>query len=288
MKEDYGKSTPSKRTGTEAGSTGWGCCFALTKEVAVATRQEFTSRPETDSSLATLATPWRQSERDRLPYDRQTVLEQSLEAWRVNPLARRIVSLTTQYVVGSGVTVRSRDRQVQQVLHEFWQHRLNRMDVRVYEMCDELTRTGNLFLMLSTDGGGNSYIRAFPSTSIESITARANDLEQPLAFQMKASPDNLDPALIPAYDGQNDDPSQAVMLHYHVNRPVGAQWGESDLAPLLRWLSRYANWLEDRARLNRFRNAFLYVVKARFTSESDRYARQQHLNANPPTPGPSW
>jgi len=75
------------------------------------------------------------------------------------------------------------------------------------------------------------------------------------------------------------------MLHYAINRPACAQWGEPDLAPLLRWLSRYANWLEDRARLNRFRNAFVYVVKSRFSSESDRYARQQHLNANPPMPG---
>ena len=52
------------------------------------------------------------------------------------------------------------------------------------------------------------------------------------------------------------------MLHYAINRPVGAQWGESDLAPVLRWLSRYAAWLEDRARLNRFRNSFPYVVTA--------------------------
>ena len=62
------------------------------------------------------------------------------------------------------------------------------------------------------------------------------------------------------------------MLHYAINRPVGAQWGESDLAPVLRWLSRYAAWLEDRARLNRFRTAFLYIVHAKFSSEAERRA----------------
>jgi len=75
------------------------------------------------------------------------------------------------------------------------------------------------------------------------------------------------------------------MLHYAVNRAVGAQWGESDLAPVLRWLSRYAAWLEDRARLNHFRNAFMYIVRARFTSEVERRARQSALNAAPPSPG---
>ena len=54
---------------------------------------------------------------------------------------------------------------------------------------------------------------------------------------------------------------------------------------MLRWLSRYAAWLEDRVRLNRFRNAFMYVVKARFANESARSTRQLQLAANPPGPG---
>ncbi|HQP09608.1 MAG TPA: hypothetical protein PLY85_11380, partial [Anaerolineaceae bacterium] len=237
------------------------------------TARQALAAAETDASLQVGAYSWNQAQRDRLPYDRQGVLEQSLEAWRVNPLARRIVSLTTQYVVGSGVDIQCRDETAHQVLQAFWGHPLNRMDVRTFELCDELTRTGNLFLLLSTDGGGNSYIRAYPSTAIENITARANDIEQPLFFSLRATPEEPDPAPIPAYDPLQDDPARVVMLHYSINRPVGAQWGESDLAPLLRWLSRYANWLEDRARLNRFRNAFVYVVKSRFSSESDRYAR---------------
>ncbi|MEE4194489.1 MAG: hypothetical protein V2J07_04750, partial [Anaerolineae bacterium] len=53
---------------------------------------------ETDQTLA-LGTLWRQSEQERDPIDRETLLQQSLTAWQVNPLARRIVELTTQYVV---------------------------------------------------------------------------------------------------------------------------------------------------------------------------------------------
>ena len=82
-----------------------------------------------------------------------------------------------------------------------------------------------------------------------------------------------------------DTPDAVVMVHYAANRPVGALRGESDLAPLLRWLARYSAWLEDRARLNRFRTSFVYVVKARFAGETERRARQQMLAASPPTPG---
>ena len=226
-----------------------------------------------------------QTDRDRFTYDRTDVLQQSLEAWRTNPLARRIVELTFQYVVGGGLTINCKHTAAAAFLNDFWEHRLNHMPIRVSELCDELTRTGNLFVLISTDAAGMSYIRALPATEIDEIISRANDIEQPLAFKLKSSLEDLDPAPILAYDPLTDFNEQSIILHYAINRPAGAQWGEPDLAPILRWLSRYSSWLEDRARLNRYRNAFLFVVQAKFTSEAQRKARQTALNANPPQPG---
>jgi len=245
---------------------------------------------ETEASFLVGARSFNQSDRDRFTYDREKMLELSLEAWRVNPLARRIVELTSQYVVGGGINAESKNDKLSKFISDFWNHRLNRMDVRAFEWCDELTRTGNLFILLSTDQAGMTYVRAFPATAIAEIETRSNDVEQSTYFKLKPTNTDPDPAPIPAYDPNTDSPTAAggfapAMLHYAINRPVGAAWGESDLAPLLKWLSRYANWLEDRARLNRFRTAFLYVVKARFQSEAERLARQSQLNVNPPSPG---
>jgi len=139
--------------------------------------------------------------------------------------------------------------------------------------------------MLSTDSAGMSYIRVLPASEIDQIISKPNDIEQPVSFTLRSSLEEANPQPIPAYDPLTDEGSDPVILHYAINRPAGAQWGESDLAPLLRWLSRYSAWLEDRARLNRYRNAFLYVVQAKFTSEAARKARQTALNANPPQPG---
>lgn len=245
---------------------------------------------ESDMSFAVglRASDW--SERDRFPHDRREVLAQAVEAWRSNPLGRRIVGLTTQYVLGDGITASSEHPAADRFLKLFWQHRLNRMDTRCAEWCDELTRTGNLFILLSTDPAGMSYVRAFPAASMERIEAQPHDIEQPLAFWPLRTAQELDPPAWPAYDEADDHPDAygswpTVMLHYAINRPVGAQWGESDLAPLLRWLARYANWLEDRARLNRYRNAFLFTVSGRWPTAAQRLARQNELNANPPRPG---
>ncbi|NMC29378.1 MAG: hypothetical protein GYA45_04835 [Pelolinea sp.] len=240
---------------------------------------------ENDASFSIGAYSLTDSERDRYTADREELLFQSLDAWRLNPLARRIVELTSEYVVGSGISVSCRHAPTARFLDQFWNHHLNRMPIRVFELCDELTRSGNLFMLLSTDESGMTYLRAIPAVDILKIEARENDIEQPVAFFPKSSLQTLDPEPYPAYDPLHDDLTTPVMLQYAINRPAGGQWGESDLSPLLRWLSRYTAWLEDRARLNRYRNAFLYIVQAKFNSEAQRKQRQQTLNSHPPKPG---
>ena len=244
---------------------------------------------ETENNFFVGTRRYDESERDRLDYDRQTVLEQCLDAWRDSPLARRIVELTSQYVIGPGFDIACKDEPTRKFIFSFWNHRLNRLPSRLIELCDELTRTGNLFLLVSTDQAGMSFLRAIPASDIDLITPANNDIEQPLFFTTKANA-QLQSFTYPAYnhltDSRNEDGSfSPVILHYAINRPAGAQWGEPDLAPLLTWLRRYSAWLEDRVRLNRFRNAFLYVVTGSFASEEARAARQAQLAANPPSSG---
>ncbi|NSW54217.1 MAG: hypothetical protein HPY85_17075 [Anaerolineae bacterium] len=260
---------------------------------------------ETDATLALGSTLWRQNEREREPHDREELLAQALLAWQVNPLARRIVQLTTQYVVGAGTRPRCAHAASEAFLQACWAHPLNHLDTRLMEWCDELTRSGNLFILVSTDAAGMSYFRAVPASQVERIESAPNDVEQVLRVYPKATAEDPDPApwvtelclpltRTPSFTLSNVEVlsrgdswvvDDVVIRHYAVNRAVGSAWGESDLNPLLRWIARYANWLEDRARLNRYRNAFLYVVKGRFLSESERNARQRLLNAQPPTPG---
>jgi hypothetical protein len=178
----------------------------------------------------------------------------------------------------------------QAFLKSWWEHPLNQGALRVYEWCDELTRSGEVFFLCSTDSAGMTYLRAVPAAQISTVETASNDLQQETSF-VQALPGLIGESKTwPGYDPAADSREasgrfRTVMCHFAINRPVGAVRGESDLAPLLKWLSRYAAWLEDRARLNRYRNAFYFVVRARFVSESERAARQATLNHHPPTPG---
>lgn len=223
------------------------------------------------------------SELEREPYDREKLLRDALQAWRVNPLARRLVGLTSQYVVGGGIACSCAHPATAAFLKDFWEHPLNRLPIRLYEWCDELTRSGNLFLLLSTDPAGMTYVRALPTLQVKEIHSRPNDLDQETSYEVCSGENLLEITCYPSLLAEPQ--AERGVLHYAINRAVGSQWGESDLAPLLKWISRYASWLEDRARLNRFRTAFLYVVHGRFGSEAERRTRQAALNAAPPTPG---
>lgn len=241
---------------------------------------------ETEQTFFLGSRAFNQSVFDRGAYDRQSVMEDCLQAWRFNPLARRIVELTTQYVIGGGMSFGADDAESKAFLRQFWQHPLNQMDMKLATFSDELTITGNLFLMLSNDSRGMSFVRVVPSGDVLDIHTRENDIEQELSYTLRGEAGE-EPKLVPAWRANHlpTMQSQVCILHYAVNRPAGARWGESDLAPVLKWLGRYSAWLEDRVRLNHFRNAFVYVVKAKFVSENSRRMRQLQLAANPPNAG---
>ncbi|GEM_PF-4354197 len=67
--------------------------------------QKQLSLEETDNTLLVGAWQAGESQRDRLAYDREQVLADCMDAWRFNPLARRITELTTTYVTGGGFVV---------------------------------------------------------------------------------------------------------------------------------------------------------------------------------------
>ncbi|MFB0547222.1 MAG: hypothetical protein ACETWB_09950 [Anaerolineae bacterium] len=217
----------------------------------------------------------------------QEDLSDALQAWRTNPLARRIVGLTTDYVVGDGISITSDIEDVNDFIKRFWHHRKNHMPLRLFRMCDELTRAGELFIVLSTNpADGMTYIRFIPASRINQIETDPNDLGRELRYH-ELTPGSIEGRWWTAYnDGLIDrpGPKEPAVLHYAINRPVGATRGEGDLTPILPWLRRYKEWLEDRVRVNRFKNAFLWQVTLKNAKPGD-IQRKQNQYKHPPSPG---
>ena len=191
--------------------------------------------------------------------------QNSLEAWRKNPLAWRIIAITTDFVVGDSLSISSPLRRLDDFIRAFWYHPQNRLDLRLEAMCDELSRSGDLFVLLFRNpNDGMSYLRFVTKDRILRIETAENDWECELAYLEAPEWGSGESGgagrrwLSPLHPEAAEAP--AVMLHYAVNRPLGALLGESDLATLVPWLQRYSRMLEDRVRLHWALRAFLWMV----------------------------
>ena len=188
----------------------------------------------------------------------QQLYHDALEAWRKNPLAKRIVDITTDYTVADGITLEA-PGDIGRFVDRWWIHPKNMMDLRLSPLSDELTRAGDLFLSLHrNENDGISYLRPIPKDRIIRIHTAENDWETELGFS--EIQDTGEPRFWHSPAHPDADEAPAVMIHYAVNRPVGALLGESDLATILPWLRRYSRMLEDRVRLNWAVRAFLWMV----------------------------
>ncbi len=122
--------------------------------------------------------------RDRYDYDRQVIFAECLRAWRINPLARRIVKLISMFVVGEGIQVQSDDAYTNAFLQDWWNHPLNKLPGKVINFCDEATRSGNLFFLCTVDQAtGYIYVRGVPADQVAEIVTAENDVDQELAYK---------------------------------------------------------------------------------------------------------
>jgi len=218
-------------------------------------------------------------------HERQSGLKDALQAWRENPLAFRIVSLTTDYVVGSGIRILSGVPWVQEFIQRLWAHRRNRLGMRMHRWCDELSRSGELFLVLSTNAAdGMSYIREVPASRVDRVETDPDDYEMELRYHEIRSVGDVDGRWWVQAEASGAERLPQVMLHYAINRPVGCVRGQSDLSPILGWLTHYKGWVEDRVRANRYKNAFLWQVTLK-NATRDQIVAKRSQYGRPPKPG---
>lgn len=197
---------------------------------------------------------------DRAPGDMQEQYTDALTAWRKNPMAWRTLALTTDYIIGEGVSISSPFPHLNDFITEFWDHPKNRIDNRLESMSDELSRAGDLFpLLFRNSQTGMSYLRFLTKDQIDDIETAKNDWETETSYKQIQSNGEAKSWYTP--DHGRARRSRTIALHYSINKPLGAQFGESDLATAIPWLLRYSRMLEDRVRLHWSARAFLWFLK---------------------------
>src|SRR4030042_2906431 len=152
---------------------------------------------------------------DRTWSEIQELYTDSLTAWRKNPMAWRVIATTVNYVVGTGITFSSPDAELDQFIQSFWNHRKHYMDLRLGPMVEELSRSGDLFVLLFRNNiDGISYIRFVTKDQILKIETAPNDWETELVYYEAPPAGEFEPRrwLSPAHPEAGT--ADAIMLHY--------------------------------------------------------------------------
>lgn len=213
---------------------------------------------------------------DRALAEMQELYADALKAWRMNPIAKRITDIITDYTIGKGITPAADFQPLNDFAQAFWNHPQNHMADRLVPISEELSRAGDVFpVLFRNPHDGMSYVRFVIKSQIYEVITAANDWETELSYTQIPANTHLTPITWhnPAHP---DAPNQtAVMLHFHINRPLGATLGESDLATMIPWLLKYSRMLDDRVRLHAAARTFLWDVEvpdAQVAAKQAQYA----------------
>lgn len=186
-------------------------------------------------------------QRDLMGSDQIQMIEKSYFLWSRNPFAYRIVETQKHFVMGSGFTFRADHPKVEEVLREFWNNPINRMDQRIPNMCRNFSIFGENSPSLFVDATGRVEVGHIDPLSIKKVNVSATNCEETISLEV-AGPEGKNITLrivhkdraggaakeLPKIYG-NVKPERlkgkivGECFFWAVNRPSGAMRGVSDL-----------------------------------------------------------
>jgi hypothetical protein len=132
---------------------------------------------EEDYYWRRLSDNWYQ--KDVIPSTYLEIHNQCYEAYNSNPLANYIVEITTNFVLGNGLTITAASRRAQKIIDRFWADPDNHMATRVYSLCTELSLYGEQFIRFFVNPyDGHVKIAQIDPSMIDQIETDPENIEK--------------------------------------------------------------------------------------------------------------
>lgn len=211
--------------------------------------------------------------------------QKAFEAATKNPLAKRIVDIIPQFVLGRGVVGGIKDTKRQADWDEFY--RVNRMKLRIKQILRELLIYGEVFLRYFNTTTGLT-IRSLDPSTIWDVVTNPDDIEEVKYYHQQYTIMNPYPVVgstSATYAGTliiRQIPADAID-HFKINSTSSEKRGRSQLFPILGWLLRFKEFMNDRVLLNKMRAMFAIDVAVDGTPED--VATTENQFSTPPGPG---
>ncbi len=224
--------------------------------------------------------------RDLNPVAQERAREISIYLWRRNPMARRLIEMIVDFVVGEGVTFEAADDTVQERLMAFWKDPAMNLELRHRDFVRDLSLTGELAFKCYV--GGRSRLGFIDADRIKDVRKDPDNalVDEYLVLKPQTAGDPDETIKLVTLD--ETDPTvyrrTGDALFYGINRLTAGSRGTPDLLAIADWIDGYDQtlWnLIDRAALQ---NAFIFDVTLDGQEDAD-VQEWMAKHGTPPKPG---
>lgn len=259
--------------------------------------------------------PLSRSERELNPFTFERSLSLAYTQYESNPLAKAILEITRDYVLGEGIVITATDtepklkEELEGVKERFWNDDVNQLDVKLFDKVLELGLFGEqIYPVTVNKKDGHVRLGYVDPVHVSEVLTNPENVEEKVAIKLKQkSPgdeaeyykiinEEEDPndkwfaRLKDIEDGEsytdpdgNAIPYKGACFYFAINKVTNAKRGRSDLMSLIDWIDAYDQMLfneMDRATL--LKN-FVWDVKMQGATDK---SIEEYKQKNPaPKPG---
>lgn len=190
---------------------------------------------------------------------RERVLSNCHAAYQRNPLAHAAVNFTTDFVIGSGFNLVCKHPEVERILKAFIDNPDNAIHKFERQAVNDLQVDGELIVRFFTHRGQTVIVPMRP-WELKWIKTEPGFFRRPLFYHFERYQTEGDAPTGRTETVSEDVPADAI--HFvAINDHAYELRGRPELYRVLPWLRADKDWLEERARQNRWRNALLWHVR---------------------------
>jgi len=216
---------------------------------------------------------------------RERILSNCHAAYQRNPLAHAAVNYTTDFVIGDGFNLVCKHPEVERILKAFIDNPDNALRKYERQAVNDLQVDGELIVRFYSEGGETVVVPQRP-WELKWIQTEAGFFRRPEIFHFERVQTEGDSPTGHTETAPEHVPADAI--HFvTINDHAYELRGRPELYRVLPWLRADKEWLEERTRQNKWRNALLWHVKVE-NATSAMIANVAQRWRRPPSPGSAY
>lgn len=204
---------------------------------------------------------------------------------KTHPLCKRIVELTKDFVIGSGISYEAENPKVKAALDSFWFNSLNNMGINHRTKINQLTIFGEQSypVVVNPSNGDVTLGYVSPQSIDDIITSEDNILD---IRQVKVKARAGEQPKFYNIIRLNEDTGflEGDIFHFRINNLDDEKRGYSDLLSILDWLDVFDSILMGEADRIRLINSFVWDITLNNMSD-EQIKDWLKTNGKPPKPG---